>query len=126
MGRARHPKPYKKGKSQITIPWKRRVLAKLAQNKLAKKQPANLEQLKDSVGATKGALNSTFDLEKDPPQLTSAYATDITEMLGIEPPLIEADDDSEDLLRDIKVLRSLTDEARGEMMATARRLPKRR
>lgn len=127
MPGARHPKPYKEGpRRQITIPWKKRVEAKLAANKEAtpRIEPWNIEQLGRLVGAKKAGLNKTFDLKREPQQLTSKYADEICDILGIAPPLIEAESDTEDFIRDVQLLRRLTPEARRDLMLTAQRLLK--
>ncbi len=126
MGKARHPKPYVDAPAkQITVPWKRRVLAKLASNKEAKIRPWNIDQLRLEVDAKKGGLNKTFDLEREPPQLTSKYADQITELLKILPPLVETDEDDEDFVEDVLLLRTLTRGARRDLMALAKRTEKR-
>lgn len=125
MGGARHPRPYvDRPRRQVTIPWKRRVIAKLAANEKDGKRPFKIEQLKDLVDATKGSLNELFDLEREPQQLTSKYADAINEVLGIAPPLLEADDDDEEFIRDVELLRTLTPETRADLMSLARRMSK--
>jgi hypothetical protein len=124
MGGARHPKPYKDGKRQVTIPWKRRVLAKLKDNEKRGHKPAKIEHLRDLIGAPKGGLNTLFKLDKDPPQLTSAYVDEILEVLEIAPPLVEEDADDEQFVRDVELLRRLTDEARRDLMLIARQMPR--
>lgn len=124
MPDARHPKPYKDGKAQVTVPWKRRVLAKIAENKTAKHQPINIDQLALIVKASKGSLNKLLKLDHVPPQLTSAFADEITEVLGILPPVVEDDDDDPDFARDVLLLRSLDADARRDLMLTAGRMPK--
>lgn len=121
---ARHPKPYKDGKAQVTVPWKRRVLAKLAENKKAKHRPANIDQLAEIVKASKGSLNKLLKIELQPPQLTSAFAEDITAILRILPPVLEEDDDDPDFAGDVLLLRSLDVGARRDLMLTAERMPK--
>lgn len=123
MGRAKHPKPYKDGRTQITTPWKRRVLAALDRNDKAEREPRNIGQLRTAVGAKKGGLDNTLDLERG--QLTSAYAQEISDVLGIAPPLIEDDEDDEDFVRHVQLLRTLTVDARHDLMVTAQRLPRR-
>jgi hypothetical protein len=125
MNRARHPKEYKKGKSQVTLPWKRRVLSRLAENKRANKTPANREQLNDAVAAPKGSVNGLLDLDRDPPQLTSAYADEISELLQIAPPLLEEDGDDEEFVRDVMFLRTLTRDERRDLLQVASRISKR-
>jgi hypothetical protein len=122
MGMARHPKPYKKGKAQVTVPWKRRVLAKLAENKKAGLRPSNIDQLAEIVGAKKGGLNRLLDLDKM--QLTSGDADEVTKVLGILPPVLENDGDDPDFARDVLLLRSLEPAARQDMMMIAGRLLK--
>ncbi len=123
MGGARHPKPYKDGKKeQVTVPWKRRVLAKIATNKAAGSRPANIDQLAEIVGAKKGGLNRLLDLKKT--QLTSGDAREITRVLGVLPPVVERDEDDPDFARDVLLLRSLDVESRRDLMLTAERLQK--
>jgi len=125
MGKARHPVRYKEGPSkQITVPWKRRVLSKLAENKTNGKNPANVEQLRIIVKAKKGGLNKTLDLDLDPPRLTSKYADDITAELGIDPPLVETDEDDPGFWNDVRRLRALSAEARSDLMRIAEQLAK--
>lgn len=113
MGGARHPKRYKESPAKpVTIPWKLRVLAKLEDNKREGKQPANIDQLKDMVGAAKGSLNALLDLERDPVQWTTKYLDEINEALGVDPPLFETEEDDRDFWRDVQLLRSLTEESR--------------
>lgn len=125
---ARHPKPYKGGKDgkkeQVTVPWKKRAIAKLEANKRDKKTPSTPEQLKVAVGAPKGGINKLLDLDRDPPQLTSAYVFAISEKLEILPPVLETEEDDDDFAADVLLLRSLNTEARRELMITAGRLPK--
>jgi hypothetical protein len=122
MGRARHPKPYKDGRGQVTIPWKRRVLAKLQKNEDDKKSPANPEQLRNAVGAKKGSMNALLDLGRVPQQLTSVYVSEICEALEILPPLLEQDQDDEEFIRDVMLLRKLTRDERRDVLATAKRI----
>lgn len=126
MGAARHPKPYKEGKDQVTLPWKRRALEQLARNKAAQMRPENIDQLGKMLDAPKGSFNKLLDLKRSPPQLTSSYAIEISELLGIAPPVIESDDDDPDFARDVLLLRSLNIESRRALMFTAARLEKKR
>ncbi len=125
MGVARHPKSYKAGKSQVTVPWKRRVIAKLAGNKKAGAKPANIDQLADLVGAAKGGLNGLLDLDRRPPQFTSADERAITELLKIIPPVLEEDEDDPDFAKDVLLLRALDPDSRRDLMITAARLKRR-
>lgn len=124
MGGARHPKPYIEGKSQVTIPWKRRVIAKLEHNEREGINPFRIEHLKKLVGAPKGSLNTLFKLDKEPPQLTSGYAEAITRILGVTPPLVEQDGDDEQFVRDVLALRELTPDERRDLMSIAARMSK--
>lgn len=126
MSGARHPKPYKDGKAQVTVPWKRRVLEKLEKNKKASPQirPSNIDQLADIVGAKKGSLNRLLDLETD--QLSSSFALEISEVLDVLPPVLEEDGDDPDFARDVTLLRSIDPSARRDLMLTASRLQKKR
>lgn len=123
MPGARHPKPYNDGeRRQVTIPWKRRVIAKLADNERDGVEPKNINQLRLLLKAPKGGLNKMLDLERDPPQLTGTYVDEICERLGIEPPLIEADGDTEDFVRDVHALRRVPVDVRREVMALVYRM----
>ena len=123
MGEARHPKPYNEGpRRQVTVPWKQRVLAKLAENKKAGKKPANREQLKDEVGAPKNSINQLLNLKKKTPQLTSTYADAINAVLKIEPPLIEQEGDDDEFIRDVAFLRMLSPSQRRDVIVALRRL----
>lgn len=127
MPGARHPKPYNDGERKpITIPWKRRVIAKLAENDKNGIEPRNINQLRLLLKAPKGGLNKMLDLERDPPQLTGTYVDEISERLEIAPPLIETDADDESLARDVHVLRQLAPEARRELIALAIRVARER
>lgn len=126
MADARHPKTYKEGKSQVTVPWKRRVIAKLEENDKNEAAPANIEQLRKMVKAPKAGLNKLFDLKRDPPQLTSGFVDDITKVLGVLPPVLEDDKDDPDFARDVLLLRSLDVQVRRALMLTAASLPKKR
>jgi hypothetical protein len=112
-GEARHPKTYKDTPaSPVTIPWKRRVLKKLKENEDANVRPCNIDQLKGLIGAAKGSLNKLLDLEREPAQWTTKYLDEITSALGVEPPLLETDDDDPDFVRDVQLLRSLSPDSR--------------
>lgn len=125
MAGARHPKPYVEGeKTQVTVPWKRRVLAKLAVNKAMNGSPNSPEQLKDAVGAPKSAINKLLDLKRDPPQLTSTYTDAITRILGVDPPILENEDDDPEFARYVLLLRSLTPAARRALMSAAEGMDK--
>lgn len=124
MSGARHPKPYKDGKAQVTIPWKRRVLDKLAKNKASNARPCNIDQLADIVGAKKGSLNRLLDVEAD--QLSSSFALEVSEVLGILPPVLEEDGDDADFAADVTLLRSIEPTSRRDLMLTAARLQKKR
>ncbi len=127
MGGARHPKPYNEGpRRQVTIPWKRRVLAKLKENREKKIEPANIGQLRGIVGAPKGSLDALLDLEREPQQLTSTYVDEIDAVLGTTPPLVETDEDDEDFARDVQILRTLTRESRRDLMIVAQQMPKKK
>ena len=130
---ARQPRPRRKRpKKQVTVPWKRRVIAQIEQNErdqtatgvVDRKKPANVEQLRKLVGASKKALNRLFDLELDPPQLSNDRVDEITGVLGVAPPLLETEDDDDDLSAVVHVLRRLTKEARRDLMKIAESLPK--
>lgn len=123
MGRARHPKPYKDGRRQVTVPWKRRVLTKLDENKKTGRTPANREQLNNAVGAPKGVVNKLLDIDND--QMTNAYVDEICEVLQIAPPLIEEDDDDEEFVRDVIFLRTLSRDARRDLVQFAKSMAKR-
>jgi hypothetical protein len=128
MGVARHPKPYKGGKRQVTVPWKRRVLAKLAEHKAAtpRRAPWNIDQLMERVGAPKGSLNTLLKIDVENPQTASAYTDEISEVLGITPPVLEEDGDDPGFADDVLLLRTLSPESRRALMMTAQRLEKRR
>lgn len=115
MPGARHPKPYKDGpRGQITVPWKRRVLAKLDANKKSRVRPWNIEQLREILDAPKAGLNKLLKPESD--QLTSKYADEITSLLQVTPPLVEQETDDEDFVRDVLLLRRLTTQQRADVM----------
>ena len=122
MAPAKHPKPYKEGKTQVTVPWKKRVLAAIAANKEAKVKPLNIDQLKDIVGAKKGSLNRLLKLDLDPPQLTSAFVSEISNELGVLPPVLEEETDDLEFAAAVLMLRSLDVKARRHLMMTAERL----
>lgn len=98
------------------------MLAKLEENKRAKKSPANREQLNDAVDAPKGSINNLLNLERSPPQLTSVYVDEICDVLKIAPPLIEADTDDEEFVRDVMLLRKLTRDERRDALRVVERL----
>ena len=124
MGKARHPGPYNEGpRRQITIPWKKRALAKLESNKAAGLTPANQDQLMTMVGAKKGGINSTLKVTGKQ-QFTSTYADDITRILEIDPPLVETEEDDEHFVRYVTILRSLTPQAQHELMRLAATMEK--
>jgi len=124
----RYPKPYKEGpRRQVTIPWKRRVLAQLEKNAQNGHAPANREQLNKLIEAKKGSVNKLLDLDREPPQLTSTYADEITALLKVAPPLVETDEDNDlELARDVQILRSLEPGFRRSLMETAAAGPKKR
>lgn len=133
MSRPRQPKQrVRRKKKQVTVPWKRRALAKLKDNEKAQdedgvvdpKRPINIEQLRKLVKASKKALNVLFDLDRDPPQLSNDHVDEITGVLGIAPPLLEEDSDDDDLAEVVHLLRTLTRESRQDVLAIARRMPK--
>lgn len=127
MPGARHPKPYNDGdRRPITIPWKRRVIAKLADNEKNGIEPKNINQLRLLLKAPKGGMNKMLDLERDPPQMTGTYVDEISERLDIAPPLVETDEDDENFARDVHVLRQLAPEARRELIALASRMASKR
>jgi hypothetical protein len=101
------------------------VLAKLKRNEADGEHPANVGQLRVVVGAKKGNLDALFDLERDPPQLSSIYVEKITKRLGVEPPFLEEDGDDDDFVRDARMLRTLTHAARQRLMLLAQDLPRR-
>jgi hypothetical protein len=126
MGGARHPKPYVEGKrKQMTIAWKRRVQAKLDENAKAGIKPSTVadlaRMLRRGKGADKAGLYRALDPESD--QTASADVDEICHMLGVGPPLVESDED-EELQGDLEVIRSLSPDARRELMVIARRMPR--
>lgn len=127
MGEPRQAGDYKKdAKVQVTVPWKRRVLARLARNKDLGLKPANVEQLGKDLAAPKAAMNKLLDLERDPPQLTSSYVKEICELLDVTPPVLEEEGDDPDFAADVLLLRDLDIEARRALMLTAARMPRKR
>lgn len=89
-----------KKRREMTPAWKQRVLAVLAANKEAKREPSTLAGLAKAVKADKRGIYVTFETD----QTASSYVDAICEVLGIEPPLQEPEEQrqaarDEDLLR---------------------------
>lgn len=117
MAKGRSAKPYVEGpRKQMTVAWKKLVLEKLAANKIAKLRPANLSQLSTDTHADKRGIYQTFNLEIDPPQMSSAYVDEICRVLGIGPPMLESSHDPE-LERDLDVFRALSPARRKAFLA---------
>jgi hypothetical protein len=122
MTRGRRAKPYKEGpRKQMTLAWKRHVIATLGANKKAGRKPANLAQLAATLKADKRGIYVTFDLELEPPQMSSAYVDEICELLDIAPPMFETSGDDE-VERDLDVVRALSTEDRRALMEVAQRM----
>jgi len=127
MAKSEPPKT-KKPKTQVTIPWKRRVLAALEANAKHKGppdpilRPANREQLMDAVDGSKGQINKLLDLDRDPPQLSAEKdkVEHISRLLGIAPPLVETEEDDDDTAAIVHLIRSLTKEKRTLLMGVAK------
>lgn len=119
MSKARHPKPYNKGpRKQMTPAWKARVVEKLKENEAVGASPANLAELAAVLPkADKAGIYRTFNT----PQMSSSYVDAICELLDISLPLVEAADD-EELQRGIDLLRSMSRDARRDLMAIAERM----
>lgn len=125
MSKGRRAKPYKDGpRKQMTIAWKKLVIAKLAENKKLGKTPANPAQLAAAVDADKRGIYETFNLDRDPPQMSSAYVDEICETLQIPPPMAEASQDV-DLERDLTIVRAMSPEDRRALIEIAQRMLKR-
>jgi hypothetical protein len=125
MAKGRRAKPYKDGtRKQMTLAWKKRVLAALDENKRTGKQPANLAQLASVLKADKRGIYVTFDVDAEPPQMSSVYVDDICELLNIAPPMLEASTDDE-LEKDLQTIRTLSPEDRRALIEIAQRMVKR-
>jgi hypothetical protein len=125
MTGARHPKPYvKKPRKQMTRAWKERVLARLEENDAADRMPRNPAELARMLKADKAGMYATFDLERDPPQMSSSYVDAICDLLDIGPPMVESNEDAE-LEADLEIIRHMPADARRDLMVIARRMPKR-
>lgn len=121
MSKARHPKPYKKGKKPITVGWKKRVRAKLEANEKTGTKPDNLAELARIIDADKRGIYVTFDLDREPQQMVSAYVDEICKALGVAPPLADLDDD-EGFVRDVRAISGLSPEIRRSIVELALRL----
>lgn len=120
MAKSRQAKHYVEGpRREMTIAWKERVHAKLAEFKKTGKQPANLSQLAKMIPSDKAGIYRAFDLEADDPQtaLSAHYIDRICTLLLIEPPAHVGD---EQLERDLDVIRSLDPETRAAIIAIAK------
>jgi hypothetical protein len=108
------------------MPWKRRVLAKLTKNKETKTRPWNRDQLGEVVEAPKGSMNNLLDVDRDPPQLTSVYADQISIVLGVTPPVLEEDGDDPGFPEAVLLLRQLTPESLAVVVGVAAELNKKK
>lgn len=99
----------------MTVAWKQLVLDRLGTNKKIKKKPMNLSQLSVSVHADKRGIYETFDLDREPPQMASAYVDEICRVLEIGLPMLESSHDTE-LERDLDVVRSMSPAKRKAML----------
>lgn len=125
MAKGRRAKPYVKGpRKQMTMAWKRLVVARLAENERSGKQPANTAQLAKAVGSDKRGMYVTLDLDLplDEQQMSSAYVDAICDVLKIGQPLVESSDDRQ-LEQDVAIFRQLDAETRSHMLALALKRP---
>lgn len=96
----------------MTVEWKKLVLATLEANEKAGRKPANLAQLAKMIPADKRGTYVTFDLELDPPKISSVDVDRICEILKIAPPMVASSVDDPDLERDLDVVRAMNPETR--------------
>jgi hypothetical protein len=116
MGKARHPRGYKKGpRKQMTPEWKKLVLMTLEANERANVSPRNIPELADMIPDEKCEKGGIHRMLKSG-QVSSVYVDDICDILKIPPPLValaSSGADSE-LERDLDVVRRLPREFRRE------------
>jgi hypothetical protein len=97
--------------------WKLRVEAKLKENEKAGIKPASIAELARLLpgGKPEDKAGLYRALDPDGVQRSSKDVDAICELLGIGPPLVESDED-EELQGDLEVIRSLSPDARRELM----------
>jgi hypothetical protein len=105
----------------MTVAWKELVIATLTDNKKKGRKPSNLAQIASALEADKRGIYETFNLEREPPQMSSAYVDQICEILHIAPPMVEASSDP-DLERDLDVVRGMDPESRRALVLLAKTL----
>lgn len=90
MADARHHRGYPKGpRLQMTPAWKARVLAALAENAKAGREPANPTELSRVLGADKAGIHKMLLTE----QQASKYVRGTCKVLGLEEPMVPVADD---------------------------------